>query len=123
MPIQTPRINLGTRRSIPWAMHVRIAEETWCARWSAAGLTWVGSTMAQVIPHQSLSDRAQRLMNRRELHQDIGAITVFFHHLVQPANLPLNPPQPFEVRRLHVLVYANCFTLAHRASHGLNLPN
>jgi hypothetical protein len=38
------------------------------------------------------------------LHDDIGTVPVFFDHLLQTANLTLDPAQPFEIGKLDLRV-------------------
>ena len=53
--------------------------------------------MAKMIAKQLPSDSAERLLHRRNLSQNVGAVAVFADHALQPANLALNAAQPFLV--------------------------
>ena len=56
--------------------------------------------MAQMILHQGAAHGAQRLLRGRNLHEDVGAVAIFFHQALQTAHLPFNPAQAFQVGRL-----------------------
>ena len=56
--------------------------------------------MAKMIPHQLAPHGSQRLVGRRDLRQDIGAVTILLDHLLQPAHLPFDTPQSGEIAHL-----------------------
>jgi hypothetical protein len=66
--------------------------------------------MLQMVTQQILADAAQGLLNRGNLHQNIGAVAVFFHHFVEAADLPFNSPQAFQVRCFDVGLNSSRFT-------------
>src|ERR1700744_6052019 len=70
--------------------------------------------MGQVIAHQRASDGAKRLLRRRDLHQNVGAIPLFFHHALNAAHLPLNAAEPPKIRSLDFRIDANCFKPRNR---------
>src|SRR5206468_5855429 len=53
--------------------------------------------MLQVIPQQLAPNASQRLLDRRYLHQDIGAVALLLDHFLQPSHLPLDASQPLLV--------------------------
>jgi len=67
-----------------------------------------------MIPHQLPPNASQRLLHRRDLGKDIGAVPVFVDHFLKPANLALNPSQPFDVSRFHFGVDARGLARAGR---------
>src|SRR5580692_4413520 len=51
----------------------------------------------QMVFQQAQRHRLQRPGHRRHLGQDVDAVLVVLDHLLQPADLALDPPQPLEV--------------------------
>src|SRR5580704_15389231 len=51
----------------------------------------------QMVFQQAQRHRLQRLGHRRDLGQDVDAVLVVLDHLLQPADLALDPAQPLEV--------------------------
>jgi len=60
-----------------------------------------------VVSKQRLTDSAQGFLYRRDLDQDIGAIPVLLHHLLQPSDLPFDAPQPPQVRCFDLRIYSH----------------
>src|SRR6185312_14352714 len=77
----------------------------------------IGHAMMQVIAHQRPPDTPKRLLHRRDLLQNIGAIPVVLHHLLQAPDLPFDAPQPVEVRSLDVRVHARRFPRFRFSAH------
>jgi hypothetical protein len=50
-----------------------------------------------MVPEQLPSHRAQRLLHRRHLGEDVGAVTLLFHHPLQPADLAFDAAEPSKV--------------------------
>jgi hypothetical protein len=63
----------------------------------------------QVIAEQLPADAAQRLLHRRDLRDDIGAVAILFHHFLQAAYLAFDTPQAPQVRDLEVRIDGNGF--------------
>src|SRR5437879_1445892 len=61
-----------------------------------------GSSRAvlEMIPQQLPTDTPERLLHRRDLHQDVRTVAVLVDHLLETAHLPLDPAQAFLVRVL-----------------------
>ena len=55
----------------------------------------LGRAMREVISHQRPPDRPQSFLCRRDLNHDVGAIAVFFDHLLNAADLPFDASKPF----------------------------
>src|SRR5260370_37334686 len=68
------------------------------------------SAVSQVIAHQSSGNRSQRLLRRRHLGENVGAVTILFNHTLQTANLSLDTTQPSQVRSLDLRVDADCLS-------------
>jgi hypothetical protein len=63
--------------------------------------------VAEVVPHQPAPDAAERLVDRRDLREHVGAVPVALDHALQPAHLALDPAQAGEVAGLDVGVDAD----------------
>jgi hypothetical protein len=59
-----------------------------------AGADRVSCTELQVVSQQETSGGAERLMDGRNLHEDIGAVALVLDHLLEAANLSFDPFQP-----------------------------
>jgi hypothetical protein len=70
----------------------------------------LGRAVMQVISQQRLPYPAQCFLNGGDLNDDVGAVTLLLHHLLEPANLAFNPSQPLQVRAFDLRVDANRFT-------------
>jgi len=47
-----------------------------------------------MILHQTTADSPERFLHGGDLDQDIGTVTIFLNHPLQPAHLTLNPAKP-----------------------------
>jgi hypothetical protein len=48
----------------------------------------------EMILHQTTADSPERFLHGGDLDQDIGTVTIFLNHPLQPAHLTLNPAKP-----------------------------
>jgi hypothetical protein len=60
----------------------------------------------QMIPHQFPAHRAECFLHRGDLGEDIGAIAILLHHLLQPADLALDPAEALAVPLLDVGIHS-----------------
>ena len=65
-----------------------------------------GHAVLQVVLEQPAADTPKRLLHRGELHQHVGAVALLLHHLLQAADLPLDPAQPSSDGMFDFRVYA-----------------
>ena len=63
--------------------------------------------MAEMVAHQLTADRTQRLLHRRELRDDVGAVAVLFNHPLQSSHLPFDAAETRQVAGLDVTVHGN----------------
>ena len=61
--------------------------------------------MTQMVAEQLAAYGAQRLLHRRHLEEDVGAISFALDHSLQTPHLPLDAAQPVEIARLHLRFY------------------
>lgn len=81
-------------------LYIRSITSSVCSfRLVTAGSSRLGDTVAQVVPEQFPSNTPDRFLHGRDLRQSIGAVAVVFDHFLNPADLPLNPLEPGEIRR------------------------
>jgi len=59
-----------------------------------------GRAVLQVVPHQLTADSAERFVDRGDLGQNVGAVSVLFDHLLKTAQLTLDAAQALQVSRL-----------------------
>src|ERR1700737_4897033 len=62
-----------------------------------------------MVLHQIASHAAQGFLDGSDLHDDIGAIAVFFHHFLQTAKLPLDAAQSVGVGRFDSGIHGHGF--------------
>src|SRR5438132_140960 len=64
-----------------------------------------GGTMFEMVAHELASHRPKCLLHRGNLRQHVGTVSLFLHHPLQPAYLPLYAPKAPEAavldRRVH----------------------
>ena len=70
------------------------------------------SAMPNVVADQFASHRSKRLLDGGELPQHIGAIAIPFNHLVNPADLTLDTPEPRKVRGLNFWINRDRLSIA-----------
>src|SRR5699024_2018684 len=68
----------------------------------AAVLDGAGHAVAEVLLEQAERDGLQRPGHRGDLREDVDAVLVLLDHPLQTAGLPLDAPQPLEMRLLVV---------------------
>ncbi len=66
--------------------------------------------MRDVIAQDLLFDTTQRRAGRCDLRHDVDAIAIILDHAREPANLALDPFQPFQARRLDFLAHDALYT-------------
>lgn len=66
--------------------------------------------MFEMVSHELSPDCSQGLVDRCDLRHDVSAVTVFIHHLLKPADLPLDPPQALLITLLDVRVHSCGFS-------------
>src|SRR5271168_3826665 len=74
------------------------------------GTNRMSGAVSEMIAHQGTSDRSDRLLSRRDLRENIGAVAVLFHHALQAADLAFDSSQPAQVRSLDRGIDADRFT-------------
>ena len=65
----------------------------------------------QMILHQAPRHAAQRLLNGSNLHDDVGAVAIFFDHFLQAANLPFDAAKPMAIRAFYFGINSCGFAL------------
>src|SRR5215213_5137652 len=75
------------------------------------------NAVVQVLIEQAQGNRPQRARHRRDLGQDVDAILLVFHHLLEASGLTLDAPQTIEIG---VLV-GEVTGMACRVLHQLSL--
>jgi len=76
-------------------------------------LDGVGGAMLQVVAKELAGDGAQGLLHGGDLHEDVGAVTVALHHLLQASYLALNAAQALQVPRLGARLDGDSFSLVY----------
>ena len=74
-------------------------------------------TVLQVVPHQLAAHAAERFVNRGDLGEDVGAVSILLHHFLKTANLPLDAAQTIQVSRLDFRIDADCFGALRSRAH------
>ena len=77
------------------------------------------SAMVQVIAHQVARDAAQRFLHAGDLHDDVRAVAVVFHHFLQAADLPFNAAKPMPIGRFDFRINANRFASRMRVASAV----
>jgi hypothetical protein len=54
-------------------------------------------------------DPPQRFLHAGDLRDDVRAVAVVFHHFLQAADLPFNPPKPMPIGRFNFRINASSF--------------
>src|SRR5262245_40038970 len=80
-------------------------------RLRTAGVDGVGDAVSDVILQQAERHRLQRAGGRGDLGEDVDAVSVVLDHPLQPADLPLDPAQPGQVRLLVSAVAVHTSTI------------
>src|SRR5579862_8690926 len=70
--------------------------------------------MLKMIPHDDFADPAQRLMDRRQLRQDVDTIGILFDQAPQAANLAFDPAQATQDILFLLVLYSHCSLLMDR---------
>ena len=78
-------------------------------RLDAAGPDSAGRAVFQVVPHQLTADAAERFVDRGDLGENVGAVSILFDHLLKTAQLPLDATQALQVSRLHFRIDSDGF--------------
>ena len=55
--------------------------------------------MRQVVSHELARNASQRLLDRGDLHEYIGTISIFLDHFMQATHLPFDPAQARQIGR------------------------
>src|SRR5581483_2802346 len=63
----------------------------------------------QMVSHQGAAHRAQRLLHGGNLHQDIGAVSIFADQALQAAYLTFNAAQPLQIGKLNFRIHRQGF--------------
>jgi hypothetical protein len=71
----------------------------------------------EVVPHQLAADAAKGFVNRGDLREDVGAVSIFLHHFLKTANLPLDAAQAVQVSRFHFRIDTDRFGALHIRAH------
>src|ERR1700737_1674029 len=71
----------------------------------------------QVIAHQLPANATKRLLHRRYLGEDIGAVAVVSDHLLPSSPLPLDAAQSFEIPRLPLRIDGDSLSRGRSISH------
>jgi hypothetical protein len=88
-------------------------------RLDAAGPDGAGRAVFQVVPHQLAADSAESFVDRGDLGENVGAVSILFDHLLKTAQLPLDAAQALQVSRLHFRIDGNGFPhRRRRVSNG-----
>src|SRR4029077_11094389 len=61
-----------------------------CTGLLAAFFQCLSGAMAKMVSHERPPNASQSLLGRRDLDDDVGAITVLFHHFLQAPDLPFD---------------------------------
>jgi hypothetical protein len=67
-----------------------------------------------MIAHQLAPDPAQRFLHGRYLCEDVRAVPVLIHHLLQSTNLSFDASQSRQVARFHLGIDAERLSRANR---------
>src|SRR5207247_5743012 len=70
--------------------------------------------MLEMISHQLLPHPAQCLLNGRDLGEDVSALAIVVHHLLQPANLALDATKSRQVPCFQLGIDGKRFSRARR---------
>jgi hypothetical protein len=68
--------------------------------------------MTQMVSEQLAAHGAQRLLRRRHLNEDVGAISFALNHSLQTPHLAFDAAQPVEIARLDLRINGHGETAA-----------
>jgi hypothetical protein len=65
--------------------------------------------MRQMVAHERPGNAAKRFVHRRNLHQNVRAISVFCHHALNPANLAFDAIQSPQIGSFDFVIHPEGF--------------
>jgi hypothetical protein len=80
----------------------------------------LGCAMMQVIPEQRLPYPAQRFLHGGDLNHNVGAVAVFFDHLLKPSNLPFDSSQALQIGDFDLCIDTCRFTTRFGMVHQIS---
>jgi hypothetical protein len=69
-----------------------------------AAANGLSGAVVEMILHESAPDASQSFLYGGDLDDDIGAIALLFHHLLETADLPFDSAQALQVRGLDLRI-------------------
>lgn len=75
----------------------------------------MAGAVREMIAHERTGYGAQRFLRGRDLHEDVGAVAVFFNHAVDAAYLAFNAAEAAEIGGFDFRVDTDCLASGDRA--------